>query len=365
MNKKMRICVIYNYVSKASQKPTSNLIDILKSFSNPIYIIRKESISSHTDSPNKTFIAIALSYIYRQLECSWKVMRIARNVDIYVFFMGGSTSFLPMLIIKLLRKEVVLSTTGSAVKTSIGAKDSPFITLLIRISENVSYSLSDAIVLYSENLIKESNLEKHRNKIYIAHEHFIDFDKFKTKKKLGERENLVAYIGRLSGEKGILNFAKAIPKILREKKIKILIGGDGQLRDEIEKYISKENLNYNVKLTGWINHDKLPDYLNELNLVVLPSYTEGLPNLMLEAMACGTPVLVTPVGAIPDVITDGETGFIMENNSPECIAKNVLRALEYPNLDEIVKNAKKLVERAFTYGAAVEGYRKILERQND
>ena len=66
-------------------------------------------------------------------------------------------------------------------------------------------------------------------------------------------------------------------------------------------------------------------------------------------MACGTPVLATSVGAIPDVIKDGETGFIMEDNSPECIAKNVRRALEHPELEKIVKNERELVEKGFVY----------------
>jgi glycosyltransferase involved in cell wall biosynthesis len=110
-----------------------------------------------------------------------------------------------------------------------------------------------------------------------------------------------------------------------------------------------------------INHDGLPDYLNKINLVVLPSYTEGLPNLMLEAMACGTLVLATPVGAIPDIITDGETGFIMEDNSTVCIAENVIRALEHPDLERIVENARVLVEQEFTYEAAVERYAKIVD----
>ena len=83
--------------------------------------------------------------------------------------------------------------------------------------------------------------------------------------------------------------------------------------------------------------------------------------LKCEAMACGTPVLATPVGAIPDVIKDGETGFILENNSQEYIAENVTRALEHPNLDEIVKNARELVEKKYTYEAAVERYRTILD----
>ena len=110
----------------------------------------------------------------------------------------------------------------------------------------------------------------------------------------------------------------------------------------------------------WIPHDKLPDYMNELKLVVLPAYAEGLPNIMLEAMACGTPVLATPVGAIPDVIKDGETGFIMEDNSPECIAENVVWALKHPDLGLIVENARVLVGREFTYEAAVKRYRMIL-----
>jgi hypothetical protein len=67
--------------------------------------------------------------------------------------------------------------------------------------------------------------------------------------------------------------------------------------------------------------------------MVIPSFTEGLPNIMLEAMACGTPVLATPVGAISDIIRDSETGFIMENNSPKCIIENVNRVIGSSELE--------------------------------
>ena len=78
-------------------------------------------------------------------------------------------------------------------------------------------------------------------------------------------------------------------------------------------------------------------------------------------MGCGTSVLATSVGGAPDLRKDGKIGFIMENNSPACIARNVMRALEHPNLDKIVKNARELIEKDFTYEAAVERYKKILE----
>ncbi len=96
-------------------------------------------------------------------------------------------------------------------------------------------------------------------------------------------------------------------------------------------------------------------------LLVLPSYTEGLPNIMLEAMACGTPVLATPVGTIPDVIIDGKTGFIMENNSPECIAANVVRALSSPDLERIAEDGKRFAEENFSFEKTVENWKGILQ----
>jgi glycosyltransferase involved in cell wall biosynthesis len=163
-----------------------------------------------------------------------------------------------------------------------------------------------------------------------------------------------------------MNFVQAVPEALKKQyNLEFLIGGDGLLRPEIAKYLDAHNLHNKVKMTaGWLDHDtELPGYLNKLKLLVLPSYTEGLPNITLEGMACGTPVLATPVGAIPDIIKDGETGFIMENNSPECIAENIIRALNHPNLEQIARNARALVEREFTFEKAVERYRDILENE--
>ncbi len=129
----------------------------------------------------------------------------------------------------------------------------------------------------------------------------------------------------------------------------------------IEASLQKGGVTARVDLPGWISHDDLPAYLNHLRLLVLPSYTEGLPNIMLEAMACGTPVLATPVGAIPDVIIDGKTGFIMENNSPECIAENVARALASPDLEEIAEAGRRFVEENFTFERVVERWKEVLK----
>lgn len=371
MDERLRICIVTSPRPKAGIIPLSNLVDILSNLCDSLHLITgnegKAVCKSHrnihgysiTYEPRKLLLARIIGHISLQLKISYAAVKLIRKVDIYIFFMGEGL-LLPVLAAKLLRKNVTLSLAASSLM--IAKANRGFFSRTFGFLEILNYALADKIILYSPNLTKEWNLEKYRDKISIAHKHFLDFDKFKIEKPLNERDNLVGYVGRLSEEKGTLNFVKAIPKILGEKgEVKFLIGGDGQLRSKVEEYLEDENLSDEVKLSGWIPHDELPKYLNDLKLLVLPSYTEGLPNIMLEAMACGTPVLATPIGAIPDVIKDGETGFIMEDNSPECIARNISRALNHPNLEQIARNARALVEREFTYEKAVEKYRKVLD----
>lgn len=360
------------FLLKAGVPPLSNLIDILSSFSNGLYVITGNAggdlskgdkvhiyLMEHKQERN-IFIKI-IKYIHANFKISYKLATLSKNVDLWFFFMGERPLLISILTAKLLRKNIIFVSSGSLI-TFTGGQKNILDTIVTNLVEPLNHILANKIIIYSERLISKRDLEKYRNKICIVHGLFLDFAKFKIRKRLDERENLVGYIGRFSEEKGTINFVKAIPKILeRENKIKIMMGGDGQLRDETERFLDEENLNDRVKLTGWIPHDELPDYLNKLKLIVIPSYTEAGPIIAIEAIACGTPVLATPVGSIPDIIKDGETGFILENNSPECIVKNVLRALEHPNLDEIVENARELVEKEFTYEAAVDRYRKILE----
>ena len=370
--KKPNIGILTFPISEVGNIPLSNLVDILDSLSNDLYLITgndgytffKEDKRVHAYRIKHERGANALTriiqYVYTQLKISYKLARIAKSVDMWIFFIGGDTLVFPMITARLVRKKVVLAFAGSSILTEKFNNNN--LSKPLEFLSNINRTLSYKIIIYSPNLIKEWNLDKYRDKIYVAYKHFLDLGKFKIKKQLDERENFIGYIGRLSEEKGVSNFVKAIPAMSRERcGIKVLIGGDGPLRDKIERYLDGKNLTDKVKCTGWIPHDELPDCLNELKLVVLPSYTEGLPNLMLESMACGTPVLAAPVGAIPDVIIDRETGFILEYNSPECIAKNVIKVLEYPDLEEIVDNARDLIEKNYIYEAAVERYRKLLD----
>ena len=322
------------------------------------------------ENPRSPMLVRISRFIMQQLKISCRLIKIASGIDIVFLAAGTAALFLPALTAKLLRKKVILLRHGtdsfqerikSDYRDTLLGLGRGIFPAMVHTSIRINCSLADRIAVFSPN-ITDPRLKGYAKKISVSGSRFyLDIDTFKVEKSLDSRDNLVGYIGRFEEIKGVMNFVKAIPLILGESPgIKILLGGDGPMREEIEKHIEDAGLGDRVVLAGWIPHDRLPQQLNEIRLLVIPSYAEAGPHIVFEAMACGTPVLAAPVGVMPDVIKDGETGFILEDNSPECIAQNTIRALNHPNLNQIIRAARELIERDHTHEAAVERYRSIL-----
>jgi glycosyltransferase involved in cell wall biosynthesis len=298
-------------------------------------------------------------YIYRQILVSKVIFSLHRtnNIKIVLFAFGQDIQILPMISAKIVAKKTIIRSDG---RLTIAQKKY-FKTLSVieryffKIIEEINYKLVNVILTECEYMISENNFQKYNSQVGNL---FVDIDKFMIKTDIRKYE--IGFVGRLSKEKGIVNFLKSL-KILNGCHNVIIIG-DGEEKNSVLNGIQrlKSIFKLDIKYIGWVENEKLPNYLNKIKILVVPSYKEGLPNIVLEAMACGCVVVATSVGGIPDIIKDGETGFIMENNSPECIAENVMRALEHPDLEGIVENARARVEREFTYEVAVERYRKIL-----
>ena len=297
-----------------------------------------------------------INYFFLNLKISWIILK-TKDVDSYLFF-NEMGLLLPMIIAKLRRKQTIWLLPSSL--TKMIEHHRYFLNFISITLQSLSCHVVDKIVLYSARLITEWNLKMFHYKILISHNHYINIDTFNVTTSFSDRPYLIGYIGRLSAEKGVQNFVCALPTILKDRKdLRVLIGGDGHLKKSIRSALQEEKLLDRVDLPGWVSNEEYPKYLNQLRLLVLSSYTEGLPYTILEAMACGTPVLATPVGAIPDVIVDGKTGFIMGDNSPECIAENVSRALSSPDLEMIAENGRLFVEENFTFEKTVENWKRI------
>lgn len=364
--------------SKAGSIPLSNMLSLLEDLSVEVNLV----LDKHTEKiilskfPNikilslevkesKNVLLKILRYIHTQMKIAFFIMKIAKITDNFIFFMMGQNLIIPMIIAKILRKNVIIVFVLSSSKC-IQPKDnipSLIFSKILNLIVEINCILSDSIVLYSTLIIKDYNLEKFERKIKIAYEHSIDFENFNISKKIDDRKRIIGFIGRLSEEKGILNFIETIPDLIKKNPdLEFLIIGDGHLYSQIKDFLKRNNLLNSVKLIGWVPHGELSAYLNEIKLLVVPSYTEGLPNIILEAMASGTPVLSTKVGAIPSVILNNKTGFIMENNSRECIIKNIRRALNSPNLNEIAVNAYNFVKKKFRYENTLKKWDNVLEQ---
>ena len=137
-----------------------------------------------------------------------------------------------------------------------------------------------------------------------------------------------AVIGRFSTQKNHRTFLSAlIPVVEQFPDLQVLFVGEGELENEIRKHTDELNLGKTVRFMG--QRRDIYTILKALDALVVPSLWEGLPNVMLEAMAVGTPVIATRVGGIPDVLTDGQTGLLTEPVA-ESLSSAMIRGLENP-----------------------------------
>ncbi|MFC2053201.1 glycosyltransferase [Chloroflexota bacterium] len=142
---------------------------------------------------------------------------------------------------------------------------------------------------------------------------------------------LLGAIGRLHPSKGFNDLISAMVQLKAENNsIRLLIVGEGKLLNYLKLHVYNNNLSETIKFTGMRND--IPVILSALNVLVSPSLWEGLPNVVLEAMAAGKPVVATSVGGTPEAVVDGVTGLLVPPQNPEALANAILLLLENSEL---------------------------------
>jgi len=198
--------------------------------------------------------------------------------------------------------------------------------LYIKYNKNLfTWFLSKLIIVFEILILKNSNFVfpvtddlynltiKRNVNNKILSPNFVDLSKFvDLKKDIDSRKKItVLYVGRFEEEKGIkilLNAIKSLSEI--DKKVEFLMVGDGSLNKWIQDFILNKNVK-NVKLLGKFDHEEMPKIYSLADIFILPSYTEGSPAALLEAMSCGLACIATEVGECKKIIINNQNGLLI------------------------------------------------------
>lgn len=168
----------------------------------------------------------------------------------------------------------------------------------------------------------------------------------------------VVFAGRLVANKGLRNVLRAVESL---PDCSLLIVGDGPERAWAEKFVDQKKLQNRVTFTGWLpGQSELYAALKSAKIFVMASTSEGGPRVVLEAMACGVPVIATPVGVVPDVIRDRENG-LLTTGEPKDLAENIATLLHDESLRERMGRAGTEVVHRFERKKLIPEYAEFLK----
>jgi glycosyltransferase involved in cell wall biosynthesis len=208
------------------------------------------------------------------------------------------------------------------------------------------------------------------NPLFLRHD--CRQDAIKTATANGQ--NRILYVGRLIDWKGVNYLIQALPEVLKKfPKTQLIVVGSGPMKDDLVALSNRLKLGTKVVYIDNVPQEKLLKVYSSASLFVLPSIvnekgeTEGLGVVLLEAMACGLPVVGSNVGGIPDIIKDGETGLLARPKEPNSLAEKITEVFSNAALrQKLVENGPKMVEKKFSWDTIsekfIEIYREVLNR---
>jgi glycosyltransferase involved in cell wall biosynthesis len=368
------VCVATHPLGSAGENATRTLMEILTTITSVSLVTadlpadseirsRHEVVELYGQSAASPILWVAALFGINQLQMCRVIAR--RSEDVILFF--GSTSYvLPIIFARLVGKTVLIEPRGDVPLTlqlrwqqRLPQPVAKLLADLVRLLEAVSYHAASGIITYTPSMATQLSLDRFDEKLYPNGARYVDSELFSPQVPYEDRECVVGYLGRLDEEKGVRTLAAVAKQV--PKDVTFVFAGDGELKDWLEAELADEIAAGSVEIAGWVDHNDVPQLLNRFKLLILPSQpTEGLPTAVLESMACGTPVYATPVSGTPDVVRNGETGFLIDEYSPDAIVAQISTILSRKGLSEISDEARAEILQTYTFDHSVDRYREIL-----
>lgn len=176
-----------------------------------------------------------------------------------------------------------------------------------------------------------------------------------------ERGPVILTVGRLDKNKGFNYLIDAMPKVIHKfPEAKLIVAGIGHEKDNLTSQIKRLNLEKNTSMVGGVQNKNLPIFYNMADIFVLPSLREGLGVVLLEAMACGTPVIGSNVDGITDIIINNETGILTMPKDSQNIAEKIIMLLSDRELrQKFSEKGLKFVKEKFSWDIVAKQFIEI------
>lgn len=253
--------------------------------------------------------------------------------------------FAGVLLGRLSNKPVIITVRGSDINH--------FTKFFLR-RKMIAYALKKAsrVIAVSKNMgDKVSQLGVEKSKIVVipngvAIDKFYPLEQNSAREKLGlsKGKKIILSIGRLGYPKRYDHIIEAI-KILvmhkNENKLLLIIVGEGEYREQLQNHVEVLGLHEHVKFVGSKPNEELVDWYNAADVFCLASSSEGWPNVILESLACGTPVIAYAVGGVPEILRSETYGILVRKRNPMRLAEVLCNALKKTwDTEEILKYAQ-------------------------
>ncbi|TKX63179.1 glycosyltransferase family 4 protein [Halorubrum sp. GN12_10-3_MGM] len=368
------VCVVTHPLAAAGENATRSLLDILAAITSVALVTadlpadseirdRREVVELTRKGTGASVSVAAARFALNQL----RMCRVLADRDESVVLFYGATSYLlPIVAARLLGKTVLVEPRGDVPLTlrlnwepRMPGALARLLSDLVRALERAGFAVADGVVTYTPEMARQLSLHPEAPNVYPSGARYVRTEEFSVTRPYEERDRVVGFLGRLDEEKGIRELAAVARELPDDVMFRFI--GDGDLREWLETELEAERAEGTVELTGWVDHNAVPAQLNDLALLVMPSQpTEGLPTTILEALACGTPVLASPVSGVPDVVRDGETGYHIDSREPAQLQAQITWILNEEPLADISASGRSLIDSEYSFEAATERYLAIL-----
>lgn len=206
------------------------------------------------------------------------------------------------------------------------------------------YDRADAVIVLSDTWKKwVASISNNKNVVSIYNPVVLPKE---VPQAGGRKEGAVLFLGRLGKLKGTYDLVRALAQI--DAHWSATLAGDGDI-DQIARLSAELGVSDRINLTGWIRGAQKLDLLSAAQVYVLPSYNEGLPMSLLEAMGYGLPVITTPVGGIPEAVTEGVNGYLVKAGDVDAIREKLAYLIANPEVARAMGEAgRRKVESLFS-----------------